>query len=73
MTIRRVLATNLRSLRQQRGLSQEELAHLASIDRGYIGSIEREKYAVSIDKLDQIAKALKVEASDLLKRPTCKP
>jgi transcriptional regulator with XRE-family HTH domain len=68
MTIREVLATNLRTLRAERGLSQEELAHLAKVDRTYVSAIERERYAISIDKLELMARALGVEAADLLKR-----
>jgi len=50
-------------------LSQEELAHRASIDRTYISSLERCVYAAGIDVVDSLAKVLGVEASDLLKRP----
>lgn len=53
-----------------RGISQEELAHRAKIDRTYISSLERNLYAASIDVLDSIARVLGVEAGDLLKRPT---
>jgi len=69
MEIREVLALNLRRLRQARGLSQEELAHRAGIDRTYVSSLERSVYAAGIDVVDRIAQVLGVEASDLLKRP----
>lgn len=69
MEIREVLALNLRKLRQARGLSQEELAHRAGIDRTYVSSLERSVYAAGIDVVDRIARVLGVEASDLLKRP----
>lgn len=69
MDIREVFASNLRALRQARGLSQEELAYRADIDRTYISSLERCVYNVSIDVLDRLASVLEVEASDLLKRP----
>jgi transcriptional regulator with XRE-family HTH domain len=69
MDIREILALNLRKLRRVRGISQEELAHRAKIDRTYISSLERNLYAASIDVLDRIARVLEVEASDLLKRP----
>ena len=69
MEIRDVLALNLRKARQAKGLSQEELAHRAGIDRTYISSLERSVYAAGIDVVDSLAKALGVEASDLLKRP----
>jgi transcriptional regulator with XRE-family HTH domain len=68
MSIRDVLAKNVRKYRQAAGLSQEELAHRAEIDRTYISSIERSVYAATIDVVDRLAKALGVEASDLLVR-----
>jgi transcriptional regulator with XRE-family HTH domain len=69
MEIRETLATNLRRLRQAAGLSQEELAHRADIDRTYISSIERQQYAASIEVVDRLAKGLGVEASELLQTP----
>jgi transcriptional regulator with XRE-family HTH domain len=69
MSIRDVLAKNVRKYRQAAGLSQEELADRAEIDRTYISSIERSVYAATIDVVDRLAKALAVEASDLLVRP----
>ncbi|UFW84552.1 helix-turn-helix transcriptional regulator [Bradyrhizobium barranii] len=69
MDIREVLAINLRKLRQARGLSQEELAHRADIDRTYISALERSVYAAGIDVVDRLARSLGVEASDLLARP----
>lgn len=69
MEIREVLALNLRRLRQAQGLSQEELAHRAGIDRTYVSSLERSVYAAGIDVVERIAGVLGVEAADLLKRP----
>lgn len=69
MEIRGVLADNLRRLRRAHGLSQEELASRAGVDRTYISSLERSIYAVGIDILDRLAKVLDVEAADLLRRP----
>ena len=70
MNIREVLALNLRKLRRVKGLSQEELAHRAEIDRTYISALERSVYAASIDVVDKLAEVLGVEAADLLKRPS---
>jgi transcriptional regulator with XRE-family HTH domain len=70
--IRDVLALNLRELRQAKGLSQEELAHQAEIDRTYVSALERSVYAAGIDVVDRLARVLGVEAADLLKRPTPK-
>jgi transcriptional regulator with XRE-family HTH domain len=69
MEIREVLALNLRKFRQAKGLSQEELAHRAKIDRTYISALERSVYAASIEVVDRLALGLGVEAADLLKRP----
>ena len=69
MEIREVLALNLRKLRQAQGLSQEELAHRAEIDRTYISALERSVYGASIDVVDRLARVLGVKASDLLRCP----
>jgi transcriptional regulator with XRE-family HTH domain len=69
MEIRETLAINLRRLRQAAGLSQEELAHRADIDRTYISSIERRQYAASIEVVDRLAKGLGIKASELLQPP----
>ncbi|ASL41399.1 MULTISPECIES: helix-turn-helix domain-containing protein [Acetobacter] len=66
MSIREILAANLKRYRRERGVSQEELAHLAEIDRTYISSLERCQYAASIEVVDRLAKALGVRASQLL-------
>lgn len=70
MEIREVFARNLRAARQAKGLSQEELAHLAEIDRTYISSLERSIYSASIDVVDRLATVLGTDAAELLKRPT---
>ena len=68
MDIREVLAINVRRFRLARGWSQEELAARTSIDRTYVSSIERRRYAASVDKLQELARALKVSEAELLAR-----
>ena len=70
MDIRELFATNLRRLRAERGLSQEELAHQAGIDRTYVSSLERCLYAVSIDVLAKIAEVLQIGPDELLRAPS---
>ena len=65
-----MLALNLRKCRQAKGLSQEELADRAKVDRTYVSAIERSVYAATIDVVDRLARGLGVEAADLLKRPS---
>ena len=66
MKLRRTVARNLRRLRQKHGLSQEELADRAGLNRNYVGMIEREENAPTVDALEQIAKALDINAAELL-------
>jgi transcriptional regulator with XRE-family HTH domain len=60
-----IVARNLRRLRNERGLSQEQLADLAGITRNYVGMIERQENSPTIATLERIAKALEVEATTL--------
>lgn len=69
MEIRELFAQNLRRHRRAKGLSQEELAYRADIDRTYVSLLERRVYSVSIDTLAKLAKALEIEPDALLKRP----
>lgn len=66
MTLRRIVARNLKRLRQERGLTQEELADLAGLNRNYVGMIERQENAATVDTLEDLAKALQVEPVRLL-------
>ena len=66
MDLRRIFAEKLRGYRAQYGLSQEALADAAGLDRTYISALERERYSASLDTVERIAKALKVEPSALI-------
>jgi transcriptional regulator with XRE-family HTH domain len=68
MSLRAVVARNLRKLRQSQGLSQEDLAHRADITANYVSSLEREEYAASVDVIERLATALGVDAVELFKR-----
>jgi transcriptional regulator with XRE-family HTH domain len=63
---RSTLARNIRRLRAERGISQEELGDLAGLHRTYVGSIERGERNVSIDNIGKLAAALGVTPSKLL-------
>ena len=69
MTLREVLAENLKRHRQASGLSQEELAHRAEVDRTYVSSLERCQYAATVDVIEKLARELGVEGAALLQRP----
>jgi len=65
--IKSQLGENIKEFRQKAHLSQEELADLALLHRTYIGSVERGERNISLENIVQIAKALNVTPSDLLK------
>ena len=60
-----LLGQQIRRLREGKGLSQEEFAGLAGIDRAYYGGIERGERNVAALNLIKIADALKVDAGEL--------
>lgn len=60
-----VIGEHLRNLRKQKGLSQEELAHLSSLHPTYIGQVERGEKNITVETLDKITKALGVSLEGL--------
>ncbi|MER8840740.1 helix-turn-helix transcriptional regulator [Mesorhizobium sp. M0684] len=68
MRLRSVFARNLRLLRQGTGLSQEQLADLAGLDRNYVGKLEREENSPTVDTLEVLALALQVDVEQLVRR-----
>ena len=56
----------IKELRSKAKLSQEALADKASIDRSYLGGIERGEHNVAIKNIIKIASALNVEPYQLL-------
>ena len=70
MGLREVVGRNLRRLRRSRKLSQEELADQAGINRNYVGMLEREENAATVDMLEKIADVLDVDPIEFFKRPS---
>ncbi len=56
----------VRELRLQKGISQEELAHLANVHRTYIGMIERAEKNITLINIEKIAMSLGVSINMLL-------
>ena len=60
------LGAAIRRVRQDRGVSQEELAHRSAIDRSYMSSIERGRQNAGILSVLRIAHALDMTATELM-------
>lgn len=56
---------NVRNLRKQKGISQEQLAFNANLHRTYIGMIERAERNVTLLNINKIANALNIPIKDL--------
>lgn len=56
---------HLKKLREERSLSQEELAHRASLDRTYISGVENGRRNISLKALNSVAKAMEINLAEL--------
>lgn len=66
MDLNQIVGENIKTLRQGKKISQENLAGIAEIDRRYIQSIEKGKRNISLNTLYKISKALDVKMSEIL-------
>ncbi|MBB2932793.1 helix-turn-helix domain-containing protein [Paraburkholderia silvatlantica] len=69
VSLRDVLAYNVRASRVKKSLSQEELGFAAGLDRTFISQVERARVNVSVDNIERLAIALDVEPARLFERP----
>ncbi len=65
-SIFKVVGANIRKRRREAELTQEELAHMAGIERSYLSNIEAGKKNFSLGVLVDIAGALKLGVMDLM-------
>lgn len=63
----RKIGEKIRKLREDKHLTQEELAMEAGLNRAYIGYIERGERNPSTETISKIAKALKTPIYELFK------
>lgn len=57
----------LKSLRQDKGLTQKQLALKCGLHKNYIGMVERGERNPSLLNIEIIAKGLEISISDLMK------
>jgi transcriptional regulator with XRE-family HTH domain len=72
MDLRDVFATNLRRLRNAKGISQDDLAYEAGVSRSYLSQLEKGVFYASLKIIGRLAKALDAEPAEFLKLPTKK-
>ena len=66
MDIKQIVGDNIRFIRQKRNLTLDDISVMTKMSRTYINDVELAKYAISVVKLEKIAKALKVDTSSLI-------
>lgn len=64
--LRKQIGTRIRAIRNTKGLTQQKLADIASLDYRYIGALERGERNFSIDTLEKVLIALNVSISELM-------
>lgn len=62
----KVLGNRIQRRRKQLNLTQEELAEKAGISTVYLGYLEQGRNVPSLEVLEKISKALKINIKDLL-------
>jgi len=67
MDLKEVMATNMRRLRHDKELTQEEVAERAGLSARYVGSIERGKVSASVSILGKLAEAFEVDPCELIR------
>lgn len=65
MEIRKRIGWNIKRLRAERSITQEDFATDSGFDRGYISGVERGVRNPSVLVLERIALALQVDVADL--------
>jgi transcriptional regulator with XRE-family HTH domain len=60
------LSMRLKQIREQRGLTQEQLAEKAGVSRAYLARLEIGRHDPPLSTVEKLAKALKVKLGKLL-------
>lgn len=62
--IQQKVGLRIKELRNKRGWSQEELAHLSGLDRTYITSVEKGRRNISIVNIEKLSNALGISLKE---------
>ena len=67
MDLKEVMAINMRRLRHDKDMTQEEVAERSGLSARYVGSIERGKVSASVSVLGKLADAMGVDPCELIR------
>jgi transcriptional regulator with XRE-family HTH domain len=67
--LREAFAANLRRLRHAKGISQEDLAYEAGVNRTYVSKLEKAASYPRLEVIAKLATVLEVEPAELLRIP----
>ncbi len=65
MKLKTILGKNVKYHRYRKKLTQENLAEVLSVSPNYVGRLERGQHSPSLEKIENIAKALDIKAFEL--------
>lgn len=66
--VKKALGTEVRSIREELGLTQSQLADLSGLHRTYVAGVENGGRNLTIESLIKLATSLKALPSELLRR-----
>lgn len=69
MDIKQKIGQRIKAIREEKELSQKDIAYSADLDRSYIASVENGKRNISIVNIEKIAHALKVSVKTFFDDP----
>jgi len=66
MDVQNKIGKRLKEVREERGMTQAEVAEIAGIHPNFYARLERDEENVSMENFEKILKALKVKSCDIL-------
>jgi len=65
-SIQEQVGARIRALRKESALTQEGLANAAGLHRVFVGQLERGEHSMTLETLQKLAQALRVQPADLV-------
>ena len=66
MDVKNKIGKRLKEVREERGMTQTDVAKVAGLHPNFYARLERDEENVSIENFEKILKALKAKSSDIL-------